>query len=168
MADMKSWSGDWHARIYDRAKAKGYASVTAFADARPRLSLLALAEELGPDDVNGAQLLAILRDEAEKGGFVDRFARSLLVHEIYEAIPKGWRVTPDDGFDFEFNATGPLVTLITELPKSHEAMARNLLRIMMAAELPAGWLPEGPDDPMLVALFERAKAEGQSSPNASS
>jgi hypothetical protein len=158
MANFESWSGDWHARIYERVKAKGYESVTSFADAHPRLSLIALAEELGPDDVNGAQLLAILRDEAEKGGFVDRFARSLFVHEIYEAIPKGWRVTPDDGFDFEFNATGPLVMLITKLPESHEEMARNLLRIMMAAELPVGWLPDRPDDPVLVALFERAKS----------
>lgn len=158
MANMKSWSGDWYARIRERAKAKGYESVTAFADARPRASLLALAEELGAEDVNGAQLLTVLRDEAEEGRFVERFARCLLVHEIYEAIPKGWRVAPDDGFDFEFNATGPLVTLITELPKSHETMARNLARIMMAAELPVGWLPEGPDDPVLVALFERAKA----------
>lgn len=156
MAKLESWSGDWHARIHDRAKAKGYESVTAFADARPHVSLLALAEELGPDDVNAAQLLTILRDEAVKGGFVDRFARSLLVHEIHEAIPKGWRVPPDDGFDFEFNATGPLVTLITKLPESHQEMARNLLRIMMAAELPVGWLPDGPDDPLLVSLFERA------------
>ena len=158
MAKLESWSGDWHARIRDRAQAKGYESVTAFADARPRVSLLALAEELGPDDVNAAQLLAILRDEAENGGFVDRFARSLLVHEIHDAIPKGWRVPPEDGFDFEFNATGPLVTLVTELPETHREMARNLMRIMMAAELPVGWLPQGPDDPVLVSLFERAKS----------
>lgn len=159
MAKLESWRGDWHARIYERAKAKGYDSVTAFADARPRTCLLALAEELGPDDVNAAQLRAILRDEAERGGFVDRFARTLLVREMYAAIPKGWRVQPDDGFDFEFNATGPLVELSTELPESHRAMALRLTRIMMAADLPVGWLPEGPDDPVLVALFDRARDE---------
>lgn len=157
MAKLESWQGDWHARIYERAQAKGYDSVTAFADARPRSPLLALAEELGPDDVNAAQLRTILRDEAEAGGFVERFARSLLVHEIHTAIPRGWRVEPGDGFDFEFNATGPLVELVTELPESHKEMARRLTRIMLAADLPIGWLPDGPDDPLLVALFDRAR-----------
>ena len=156
---LKSWEGDWHERIYERAKEKGYDSVTAFADARPLISLLDLADELGPDDVNAAQLRAILRDEAERGGFVDRFARSLFVRTMWHELPKGWRVDPGDGFDFDFKATGPVVELIVELPKSHEQMARNFARILKAADLPIGWLPDGPDDPVLVALFEKAKTE---------
>ncbi len=39
--------------MYERARQRGYKSLTAFAEARPTASLAELAEELGRDDVAG-------------------------------------------------------------------------------------------------------------------
>jgi hypothetical protein len=156
MTRLGSWHGDWHARIYERVRARGFETVTAFADASPRATMFEIVGELGPEDVNVAQFVALMRDEAERTGSVERFARALLVHELWKFVPQGWRVDPGGGFDFEFKAASALATTNASLPDSAGQVVRRLARIMMAADLPVGWLPDGPDDPILVALFERA------------
>jgi hypothetical protein len=70
---LKSWHGDWHARIYDRVRSKGFDSVTGFAEARPTAPTLALSAELGVEDVNAAQVVALLRDEAERDSSLERY-----------------------------------------------------------------------------------------------
>jgi hypothetical protein len=49
MTDERSWEGNWPARLYERVREHGYSSLTAFAEARPTLPLVELAEELGDD-----------------------------------------------------------------------------------------------------------------------
>ncbi|OJH33384.1 hypothetical protein BON30_48945 [Cystobacter ferrugineus] len=53
MSEGRSCEGNWKARLYERVRERGYDSLTAFAEARPATSLMALADELGPEDIAG-------------------------------------------------------------------------------------------------------------------
>ena len=75
MSDGRSWQGNWKARLYERVRERGYDSLTAFAEARPTASLVALAEELGKDDVAGVQVFSGLVAEAERSHQVTRLVR---------------------------------------------------------------------------------------------
>jgi len=157
-----SWHGDWEARIYERVRSRGFNTVTTFAEASPRATMFELAHELGAEDVNAAQVIALMRAEAERTNTVERFARSLLVHELWHSVPNGWRVDPGNGFDFTFKAATALAATTNLLPETAQDWGRRVTDIMMAADLPVGWLPDGPDDPILVGLFARA-ANGSAS-----
>jgi hypothetical protein len=95
----QAWLGDWHARVVDRLRVRGFGSVTEFGESRPRVSLLELATELSTDDgidrsdVAAEQLLRVWRGEAQTGGpgAVERFARRTLVGELCRDLPGGWR-----------------------------------------------------------------------------
>lgn len=158
----KSWHGDWEARIYERVRSRGFDTVTAFTESRPQATMFELVDELGAEDVNVAQVTALMRAEAERSNTVERFARSLLVHELWELVPKGWRVDPSNEFDFTFKAAHAFGSTIASLPESAQDFGSRVAAIMMAAELPVGWLPEGPDDPILVGLFLRAAEQAPS------
>lgn len=156
------WHGDWEARIYERVRSRGFDTVTGFVEASPRAPMHELADELGADDVAAAQVIALMRAEAERTNTVERFARSLLVHKLWECVPKGWRIDPSDEFDFTFEAASALGSTIASLPESAQDFGSKVAAIMMAAELPVGWLPDGPDDPILVGLFARAANDSSS------
>ncbi len=49
MSDGDAWEGNWRVRLYERVRERGCSSLTAFAEARPTASLVALADELGED-----------------------------------------------------------------------------------------------------------------------
>ena len=157
MAGATSWRGDWQGRIYQRVRSRGFDTVTDFAAASPRATMFKLADALGTEGVNVAQLVSLMREEAERTDSVERFARSLLVHELWDLVPKGWRVDPGGGFGFDFKAASALASTWSWLPESARNLMDRMGRIMMAADLPTGWLPDGPDDPVLVALFDQAK-----------
>ena len=96
MTDGRSWEGNWKVRLYERVRERGYDSLTAFAEARPTTSLVALAEELGPDDLAGVQVFGGLLAEAKRRKQVTRLVRSLLVRELSQRLPNGWPAVLDD------------------------------------------------------------------------
>jgi hypothetical protein len=161
-----AWSGDWRARIRERLREKGFASVAAFVDARPKASLLGLATELGQatesglKDVAAVQLERMLLDEAKASGTLERRARDLLARRLHAELPEGWRRewidTPGDVTTPFFRlgrALSPWCAgLGTYLPECSDAADRVFLAMSHAA-FPEGWLPSGPDDPLLVDVF---------------
>src|SRR5918998_2468463 len=96
MTDGRSWQGNLRVRLYERVRERGYDSLTAFAEARPTASLVALAEELGKDDVAGVQVFSGLLAEAERSHQLTRLVRGQLVRELSEGLPNGWRAVLDD------------------------------------------------------------------------
>jgi hypothetical protein len=160
MAGGKSWIGDWHARLYERVREKGYETLTSFAGDRPLASSFALASELGSEDINAIQVIRTLREEAERDGTVDRFARSHLVRELHEALPSGWGEVGSEVFRSALSA--PLGSWVSDLPESVVAEARAVARLLMEAQMPLRWLPQGPDDPVLIAFFDRVRGRASS------
>jgi hypothetical protein len=102
--------------LYERVRERGYASLTAFAEARPTASLVALAEELGEDDIAAAQVFSGLVTEAEQSGQVSRLVRGQLVRELSQHLPNGWPAVLDDATRFE--AAHALARWSSRLPPS--------------------------------------------------
>jgi hypothetical protein len=156
VTDGRSWRGNWKARLYERVRERGYDSLTAFAEARPTASLIALAEELGEDDVAGVQVLSGLLAEAEQRKQVTRFMRDVLVRLLSQSIPDGWPGVLDDAN--RFNVAKALGSWIAYTPETHQERARQVRTALLATPPPPGWRPLGPDDELLRMLLPDKEA----------
>ena len=151
MTDGHSWEGNWKARLYERVRERGYPSLTAFAEARPTVSLVELAEELGEDDVNAVQVLSGLLAEAEQRNRVTRFERDVLVRQLSQSLPDGWPAELDDAN--RFAVAKALAGWIAYTPEAHQERARQVMAALLATPPPPGWRPLGPDDELLRTLL---------------
>jgi hypothetical protein len=156
MTDGRSWEGNWRVRLYERVRERGYDSLTAFAEARPTASLVALAEELGPDDVAGVQVFSGLLAEAERGKRVTRLVRGQLVRELCSCLPNGWPAVLDDAN--RFDVAHALGAWIAFTPETHKERARQVRTSLVATPPPPGWRPLGPDDELLRTLLPDEEA----------
>ncbi|WNG25001.1 NUDIX hydrolase [Cystobacter fuscus] len=151
MSEGRSWEGNWKVRLYERVRERGYDSLTAFAEARPTTSLVALAEELGPDDIAGVQVFSGLLAEAERRKQVTRLVRGQLVRELWACLPNGWPVVMDDANRFKVAKAIGLWSSLT--PTTHEQRVEQARAALRATPPPPGWRPLGPDDELLLTLL---------------
>jgi hypothetical protein len=118
-----------------------------------------LAKELGADDVAAVQIRSILVEEALRSRAIPRALCDLFVRELHYALPHGWKHPLDDASRSE--VAGALARWQTELEIAdhldcfNDEMTFKAGQDLMNAELPTGWLPEGPDDPVIIAFVER-------------
>jgi hypothetical protein len=151
---QKTWTEDWHTRILERVHRLGFDSVTQYAADRVGVSLVDLARELGSDDVAGIQVMHMLLEEAIRTNTVSRLLRDLLVRELRQALPQGWESPLDD--TFRSKLARALGRWEIELKHYlHDEPTFIAGQALMDAELPTGWLPAGPDDPIIVAFVDR-------------
>ncbi|QRK10817.1 NUDIX hydrolase [Archangium violaceum] len=151
MSEKSTWRDNWKVRLYERVRERGYDSLTAFASARPTASLIALAEELGEDDVNAVQVFSGLVAEAERSHQVTRLVRGQLVRELAENLPEGWPAVLDDAN--RFAVAMALSSWISFTPETHEERARQIMTALLATPPPPGWRPLSPDDELLRTLL---------------
>jgi hypothetical protein len=153
---VPAWEGDWRQRIKERLRERGFETTTAFVDSRPTASLLSLSRQLCQDmDVAAVQLQWVLIDEAEQSGTMERCARSLLVRELHEALPEGWHTTWDaapggSGRRLISACSGVYVAI----PEPCRDAFDRVEEALWNAAIPEGWLPAGPDDPILLEAFK--------------
>ncbi|WNG61385.1 NUDIX hydrolase [Archangium gephyra] len=151
MSEDRSWEGNWKARLYERVRERGYDSLTAFANAHPTASLVALADELGPDDIAGVQVLSGLLAEAEQRKQVTRFVRDVLVRMLSQSLPDGWPTVLDDAN--RFKVAKAIGRWFAYTPETHKERADRAGDALLATTPPPGWLPRGPDDELLLTLL---------------
>ncbi|WP_309896234.1 NUDIX hydrolase [Archangium sp.] len=151
MSDGRAWEGNVKARLYERVRERGYASLTAFAEARPAIPLYLLAEELGKDDVAAVQVLSGLLAEAERRKQVTRFVRDVFARLWSECVPDGWPAVMDD--DARFAVAEALGTWTAYTPTTHKERVKRTGDALLATPPPPGWLPRGPDDELLLTLL---------------
>ncbi|WP_083892286.1 NUDIX hydrolase [Corallococcus coralloides] len=156
MSEERSWRGNWPARLYRRVRELGYDSLTAFAEARPTASLVALAEELGRDDVAGVQVFKGLVEEAARTHRVTRLVRSPFVREFAKGLPNGWPAVLDD--DARMDVAVALGQWSAYTPETHEAHVRRAGDALLAHPPPPGWRPLSPDDELLRTLLPDEEA----------
>ncbi len=156
MSDGHAWQGNWKARLYERVRERGYASLTAFAEARPTASLVELAEELGQDDIAGVQVFSGLVDEAERSHQLTRLVRGQLVRELSECLPGGWPAIMDDANRFKIAKA--LSSWSAYTPETHEKRVEQARAALRAMPPPPGWRPLGPDDELLLTLLPDEEA----------
>ncbi|NOK34700.1 NUDIX hydrolase [Corallococcus exercitus] len=156
MSGGEAWRGNIRARLYERVRARGHDSLTAFADARPAVPLYALADELGGDDVAAVQVLSALLYEAEQRKQVTRFVRDVLVRELSERFPKGWPAMLDDAIRGEVAMA--LGSWSAYTPDTHKERVRQARAALRASPPPPGWRPLGPDDELLRTILPDEEA----------
>ncbi|MFE8605387.1 NUDIX hydrolase [Archangium violaceum] len=156
MSEKHPWQGNVKVRLYERVRERGYTSLTAFAEARPTASLLALAEELGKDDIAAVQVFSGLVAEAERSRRVTRLVRAQLVRELSEGLPNGWPAVLNDANRFE--VAKALSAWISYTPDTHQDRARQISAALLAKPPPPGWRPLGPDDELLLTLLPDEEA----------
>ncbi|QRO00449.1 NUDIX hydrolase [Archangium violaceum] len=156
MSEDRSWEGDWKVRLYERVRERGYDSLTAFAEARPTLPLVELAQELGGDEVNAVQVFSGLVAEAERSHRLTRLVRGQLVRELWESLPDGWPAVLDDEARLEVAIALGSWSAFT--PDTHEERARHVMATLLATPPPPGWRPLGPDDELLRTLLPDEEA----------
>ncbi|HWA14942.1 MAG TPA: hypothetical protein VG817_00815 [Gemmatimonadales bacterium] len=151
MTDGRSWEGNWKVRLYERVRERGYDSLTALAEARPTASLVALAKELGEDDINAVQVFSGLVAEAERSHQLTRLVRGQLVRELAEHLPDGWPAVLDDANRFE--VAHALARWSTYTPETHQERVKQVRAALRATPPPPGWRPLNPDDELLRTLL---------------
>lgn len=151
MAADHPWEGNWKARLYERVRERGYDSLTAFAEARPTASLVALAEELGKDDIAGVQVFSGLVAEAERGKQLTRLVRGQFVRELHACLPNGWPAVLDDDALMEVAIVFSHWSAYT--PETHKERVKRARAALRANPPPAGWRPPGPEDELLRTLL---------------
>jgi hypothetical protein len=151
MSNGRAWQGNIKARLYERVRERGYDSLTAFANARPTASLVALADELGKDDIAGVQVLSGLLAEAEQRKQVTRFVRDVLVRMLSQSLPQGWPAVMDD--TNRFKVAKALGSWSAYTPETHEKRVEQARAVLRATPPPPGWRPLGPDDELLLTLL---------------
>jgi hypothetical protein len=156
MREDRSWEGNWKARMYERVRERGYDSVTAFANARPTASVVALAEELGPSDIAGVQVLSGLLAEAEQRKQVTRFVRDVLVRMLSQSLSDGWPIVMDDAN--RFKVAKAIGRWAAYTPETHEKRIEQARAALRASPPPPGWRPLGPDDELLLTLLPDEEA----------
>ncbi len=151
MSEDRSWEGNWKARLYERVRERGYDSLTTLAEARPTASLVSLADELGPDDIAGVQVLSGLLAEAEQRKQVTRFVRDVLVRMLSQSLPDGWPTVLDDAN--RFKVAKAIGRWFAYTPEPHKERADRAGDALLATPPPPGWRPLGPDDELLLTLL---------------
>lgn len=151
MSEERSWAEGGKARLDERAREKGYDSLTAFAEARPTLPLVDLAQALGGEDLNAVQVFSGLVAEAERSRRVPRLVRGQLVRELSESLPDGWPTVMDDDARLEVAIALGSWTAFT--PATHQERVRRAGDVLIAMSLVPGWRPLGPDDELLLTLL---------------
>jgi hypothetical protein len=144
------WQGNWAERIHRYVQARGFESVTDFAAHHPFLSTLDLAGLLGPD-VAAVQLENILYTEAMRCGAVHRLVRDWLVRRLHECMPNGWGVGTEDEFTYARGIS--YGRWISSLDDHHQGAGEQAWDQLKALDIPTGWLPSGPDDPIIERAF---------------
>ncbi|MFP2933082.1 NUDIX hydrolase [Pyxidicoccus sp. 3LG] len=156
MTGRHPWDGNVRARLYERARERGYDSLTSFAEAHPAVPLHVLADELGKDDVAAVQVYSGLLAEAEARGQVARLVRDVLVRELSEDFEDGWPPVLDK--DARMEVAIALGRWTAYAPESHKERVRQAGNALLANPPPAGWRPLGPDDELLRTLLPDEEA----------
>ena len=155
----RAWRGDWYERLKERVRSYGFATVTEFADTQPTASLLTLTGQLAEErDIAALQIQKLLIDEAEATGTMERCAKSLLVRNLREELPGGWPA--EWNHDVTMRRASAYGEWAAALGERYQPSYRAIGDTLKAAALdttliPPGWLPAGPDDPILVEIFRQ-------------
>jgi hypothetical protein len=144
---------DWSDALLSVLQALGFASVTAYADSRPTRSLLSMAEELRLPSVSARGLERALIEEAEQAGTMDRCARGLLARDLLTELPDGWPSADDGDATRLIQRASAFASVAFALPPSYAPALQRIRRSMEIADIPSGWRPDGPDDPLLIDVF---------------
>lgn len=159
-----AWSGDWQNRLLKRIRAMGYRNVTDYLEAHPGVPYHDVAKDLGrplPDgkgcDIAAIQIQGLQYLEAVAHGKLREFAMDSLVRILRDHLRrKGW----NEGVHAKFNRACAYAAWCGLVSQSGEDEAAKMCAAKTWEALeqlspPQGWRPSSPDDPYVVAAFNK-------------
>ena len=137
--------GDWASRLRSTIRGDlGYDSVQDFVASEPGVSLPDLIRTRFGGQFAPIQLAMFLGNAAVQGGWVNWFARDLLVRLIHQHVPSGWGSATSTDFD-RAHALAAWLSILKELGVPNlEAFRAGGNWLLHHA--PDDWDPTGPDD----------------------
>jgi hypothetical protein len=149
----QTWIGDWRERIRERVRSLGSVSVAEFLEHYPAEPYYKVARRLG-NDVSAAQISRMQFEEAANRDEVRHRAMDGFTREIVENLKRGWGV----GKHVEFRTAGVHAAWMALLEFRADAphlrpKGAAVWDSLKALQPPRGWLPSGPDDPLIEAAF---------------
>jgi hypothetical protein len=154
------WVGDWRARIMSRIRRVGCETVMDYLARFPASPYIHIAEQLG-DDVAALQLEWIQFGEAKDENRMRYVAMDSLARDLHRHLPNGWRHSARDDFETA-SVFGTWATRLEQSDPGLESRTKSVWDALEAVHPPVGWIASGPDDPLIVAAFEKAWPEQES------
>jgi len=179
MTNSTTWAPDWQSRLLEKVRAIGYHTVTEFLSAHPAEPYVTMARKLG--NTAAVQLLRVQRLEIEDEAGFRRAAMDCMARELATHLPKGWGIpteipeVPLDSMWTHLAAHGPLkpneiedriafqtagvyadwMSLLREYDSATiEPRADAVWAALKNLRPPTGWIPHGPNDPIIVRAFD--------------
>ena len=145
------WIPDWPDRVTGLVQSMGYPDLESFLATMPAVSYIDVADEIG-HGVAPIQVLCVQFKEAKSRNVVRRAAMDALTRHAIEQFPIGWGIDERP----EYRAASALGNWTASSVVSGDCGEyENLLqRIAHSFKPPKGWIPTGPDDPVIIAAFE--------------
>ncbi len=177
-----TWSADWQGRLRNRVHALGCESIGEYLGKYPGEPYVAVAKRLG-DNVAAMQLSQMQIQEIRDERQFRWVAMDSLAREISANLPNGWqRSSPPPRIEegqtlwkhlaafgsrtlteeethqrIEFQLSGVYaywVVLLQKYDPQVDARANAVWDALKSLCPPTGWLPKGPDDPLIVHAFD--------------
>ena len=142
----------WPERVARLVRAMGYPNLQSFLAARPVATYFDVADEIG-HDVAPIQVLCVQFQEAKLINAVRRAAMDSLSRRVLQEFPQGWGIDERA----EYRAASALSTWTASIVVSGdcEDYENRLDNIADSLQPPTGWIPIGPDDPVITAAFDQ-------------
>ena len=151
-----SWTKDWRELILAACHQAGYASLCDFASAHRTLTYKQLIERLSCDAAP-VQLQSLIIEEAERDSQLDEYARDCLARLLRQKLgDTGWHESKEDA------VIRALSSFAGIFGPGFERMSKLLWDRIQNSEIPIGWLPTGPWDPLLMSIFEGLRVDDYS------
>ncbi len=158
-ANPTTWQGDWNSRVRQDVRAQGCETVNDFLRRYPSEPYHKVARRL-PGNVAAVQLVLLQFQEAFQNGSIRNAARDCLAREICLNLKRGW----GRGMRVDFHTAGAYASWVCSLEFRTGApelrkVGEEVWKALVQKNPKEGWLPSGPDDPLIVAAFDQAWPE---------
>ncbi len=162
-----AWSGDWKARVRDRAKSLGFPDVLALANAHPGIPFGQLFRYLRQPEsrdapIAYAQFQAVYFEEAEQRGLLRDAIADTLVRRLRQHLRGGWNQGR------RVRERKAEVRGGWELPPSRVSelgpIADRIWDTVNELNPPDDWCPEDFNDPIIQEAFARVWPSGTPPP----
>ncbi len=144
------WEPGWEERLSAAILAKGYGSVLELLKVNPAITYADLTGVIGIPFAE-VQLQYLANEEAVREGCLFWVARDIFARKVVEHFPEGWRI--GDAYESPrlscLGDWGSTVLWATDEPSVRQAVM-GITRSISHDPPPPGWMPAGPDDPLIV------------------
>jgi hypothetical protein len=146
------WEGEWRKRIESRVKEKGYQDLIDFSEKNQSLDFFQLTDLLG-ERIAPIQVEQLLSEAYYEKGQYTRYFRSSLARHIRDSLPQGWVILQN----IDIQLSCGIRDWDMKTPDEYNDFKEKVRKVLTQCNfIPKGWLPSGPDDPIVLQIFEEA------------